>query len=65
MSMKLTSDDLLNISNMLREADCFAVEIKMFALAGHDIYLRKEEKGHVVIGITDKQQDAPKGLNTR
>jgi hypothetical protein len=61
MSMKLTTEQLAMIGTKVEELDAIGVDVKVIHVEGHDVYLRKDGSGHLIVGITDKPKDHHEG----
>lgn len=62
MSMKLTPDDMLSISEKVKGLDRLGIAVRVINVEGHDIYLRQDGDGnHLIVGITDKPKDHHEG----
>jgi len=49
------------IGTKVEELDAIGVDVKVIHVEGHDVYLRKDGTGHLIVGITDKPKEHHEG----
>ena len=57
MSMSLTSEQLVEIGDVVRQLDPTPFEVKVIEVHGHDVHLRKVNGRHMIVGLTNKPKD--------
>lgn len=61
MSMNLDTKQLAEIGTAVEALDVAGLSVKMVEVAGHDVYLKKVNGKHHIVGITDKVRNPQEG----
>lgn len=61
MSMNMTTGQLAEIGTAVEALDSAGLTVKMIEVADHDVYLKKVDGKHRIVGITDKVRNPQEG----
>lgn len=62
MSMDMNTGQLAEIGTAVESLDAAGLTVKMIEVAGHDVYLKKVNDKHHIVGITNKVRNPQEGV---